>query len=269
MPFLRRHARRRAAARRLSVRQCARMTPRLAALGLCARRLPLRALPQGRRPSRARLVAPDGVDGAELAPHRRGVSRSPATSSTRRPTTWARPSSRMPRAKLAEPHGAELAVDRRRRPARPRNYPADPCGRPRGRAARAAADRYQLGRSGRTRKVTLVGKGVCFDTGGLDIKPSAGMLLHEEGHGRRGHRARRSPRMIMAARLPVRLRVLIPAVENSISGNAFRPRDCCRSRKGMTVEIGNTDAEGRLILADALALADEREARPDARLARP
>jgi leucyl aminopeptidase len=105
-------------------------------------------------------------------------------------------------------------------------------------------------------KVTLVGKGVCFDTGGLDIKPSAGMLLMKKDMGGAAH-ALALAELIMKARLPVRLRVLIPAVENAISGNAFRPGDVLRSRKGVTVEIGNTDAEGRLILADALALGDE------------
>jgi leucyl aminopeptidase len=109
-------------------------------------------------------------------------------------------------------------------------------------------------------KVTLVGKGVCFDTGGLDIKPSAGMLLMKKDMGGAAH-ALALAGLIMKARLPVRLRVLIPAVENAIAGNAFRPGDVLRSRKGLTVEVGNTDAEGRLILADALSLADEE--RPD------
>jgi len=110
------------------------------------------------------------------------------------------------------------------------------------------------------RRVTLVGKGICFDTGGLDIKPASGMLIMKKDMGGAasvlalGH-------MIMAAKLDVRLRVLIPAAENSISGNAFRPGDVLMSRAGKTVEIGNTDAEGRLVLADALALADEE--RPD------
>jgi len=107
-------------------------------------------------------------------------------------------------------------------------------------------------------KVTLVGKGVCFDTGGLDIKPSAGMLLMKKDMGGAANVLGLAS-MIMAAKLNVRLRVLIPAVENSIAGNAFRPGDVLRSRKGITVEIGNTDAEGRLILADALALADEEQ----------
>jgi leucyl aminopeptidase len=105
-------------------------------------------------------------------------------------------------------------------------------------------------------KVTLVGKGVCFDTGGLDIKPSAGMLLMKKDMGGAANVLGLAA-MIMGAGVPVRLRVLIPAVENSISGEAFRPGDVLTSRKGLTVEIGNTDAEGRLVLADALALADE------------
>ena len=105
-------------------------------------------------------------------------------------------------------------------------------------------------------KVTLVGKGVCFDTGGLDIKPEAAMLLMKKDMGGAAA-AFALASMIMDARLPVRLRVLVPIVENAISAAAFRPGDVLRSRKGPTVEVGNTDAEGRLILADALALADE------------
>lgn len=107
-------------------------------------------------------------------------------------------------------------------------------------------------------KVTLVGKGVCFDTGGLDIKPSSGMLLMKKDMGGAAN-VLGLALMIMAARLNVRLRVLIPAVENSIAGNAFRPGDVLASRKGISVEIGNTDAEGRLVLGDALALADDEE----------
>ncbi len=107
-------------------------------------------------------------------------------------------------------------------------------------------------------KLTLVGKGVCFDTGGLDIKPDAAMLLMKKDMG--GAAASLAlAHMIMAAKLKVRLRVIVPAVENSISGIAFRPGDIFKSRKGITVEIGNTDAEGRLVLADALALADEEK----------
>jgi leucyl aminopeptidase len=105
-------------------------------------------------------------------------------------------------------------------------------------------------------RITLVGKGVAFDTGGLDIKPSSSMLLMRKDMGGAAATLALAD-MIMGAGLPVRLRVLIPAVENSISSNAFRPGDILPSRKGITVEIGNTDAEGRLILADALTLADE------------
>jgi leucyl aminopeptidase len=104
-------------------------------------------------------------------------------------------------------------------------------------------------------RVTLVGKGVCFDSGGLDIKPASGMLTMKKDMG--GAAAVLAiAGMIMDAKLPVQLRVLIPAVENSISGEAYRPGDVIKSRKGLTVEVGNTDAEGRLVLADALAEAD-------------
>jgi leucyl aminopeptidase len=108
--------------------------------------------------------------------------------------------------------------------------------------------------------ITLVGKGVCFDTGGLDLKPSAGMLLMKKDMGGAAT-VLGLAQMVMALNLPVRLRVIVPAVENAVSGNAMRPRDILTSRKGLTVEINNTDAEGRLILADALAWADE--AKPD------
>lgn len=104
-------------------------------------------------------------------------------------------------------------------------------------------------------RVTLVGKGVAFDTGGLDIKPSSAMLLMKKDMGGAAV-ALATANMVMGAGLALRLRLLIPAVENAVAGNAFRPGDVLRSRAGLTVEIGNTDAEGRLILADALALAD-------------
>ncbi|AVO37246.1 leucyl aminopeptidase family protein [Pukyongiella litopenaei] len=107
-------------------------------------------------------------------------------------------------------------------------------------------------------RLTLVGKGVCFDTGGLNLKQRGGMALMKKDMGGAAH-VLGLARMIMALALPVQLRVLIPAVENSVSGNAFRPGDILTSRKGLTVEINNTDAEGRLVLADALALADEDE----------
>jgi len=111
------------------------------------------------------------------------------------------------------------------------------------------------GRSGDP-PVTLVGKGVCFDTGGLGIKPDAAMLNMKKDMGGAAT-ALALAHMIMSRGLKVRLRVLIPAVENSVAGSSFRPRDVYTSRKGITVEIGHTDAEGRLVLADALALADE------------
>jgi leucyl aminopeptidase len=107
-------------------------------------------------------------------------------------------------------------------------------------------------------KVTLVGKGVAFDTGGLNIKPGSSMSLMKKDMGGAAA-AIATADMIMGAGLNLRLRLLIPAVENAIDGTAFRPGDVLPSRKGLTVEIGNTDAEGRLILADALALADEEE----------
>lgn len=104
--------------------------------------------------------------------------------------------------------------------------------------------------------VTLVGKGVCFDTGGLNIKPGASMGLMKKDMGGSAN-VMGLAHMIMTLGLNIRLRVLVPAVENSISAGAFRPQDILTSRKGLTVEINNTDAEGRLVLADALALADE------------
>lgn len=106
--------------------------------------------------------------------------------------------------------------------------------------------------------LTLVGKGVCFDTGGLNLKPGASMGLMKKDMGG-GAAVLGLAQMIMALRLKLQLRVLVPAVENSVSGNAFRPQDILTSRKGLTVEINNTDAEGRLVLADALALADEEK----------
>ncbi len=107
-------------------------------------------------------------------------------------------------------------------------------------------------------KVTLVGKGVCFDSGGYDLKPSSGMKLMKKDMGGAAN-VLGLARMIMAAGLPVRLRVLVPAVENMVSGHAMMPLDVLRTRKGLTVEVGNTDAEGRLILCDALAEADSEQ----------
>jgi leucyl aminopeptidase len=105
-------------------------------------------------------------------------------------------------------------------------------------------------------RIAVVGKGVCFDTGGLDLKPSAGMLLMKKDMGGAAH-ALALARLIMERGLKVRLHLLVPAVENAVSANAFRPGDVLRSRAGISVEIGNTDAEGRLILGDALTRAGE------------
>ncbi len=105
-------------------------------------------------------------------------------------------------------------------------------------------------------RLAIIGKGVCFDSGGLDIKPSSGMLLMKKDMGGAAH-ALALAGLVMGAGLPVRLHLLVPAVENAISGNAFRPGDVLRSRAGISVEIGNTDAEGRLVLGDALAKASE------------
>ncbi|WP_340265288.1 leucyl aminopeptidase family protein [Sphingobium mellinum] len=105
-------------------------------------------------------------------------------------------------------------------------------------------------------RIAIVGKGICFDSGGLDIKPSSAMRLMKKDMGGAAH-AVALARLVMGARLPVRLHLLIPAAENAVGGNAFRPGDILRSRKGLSVEIGNTDAEGRLVLGDALTLAGE------------
>lgn len=104
-------------------------------------------------------------------------------------------------------------------------------------------------------KVTLVGKGITFDSGGLDIKPSSGMLLMKKDMGGAAN-VLALAHVVITAKLPICLRILIPAAENSVGGNAFRPKDVIKSRKGITVEIGNTDAEGRLVLCDALTEAD-------------
>ncbi len=105
-------------------------------------------------------------------------------------------------------------------------------------------------------RIAVVGKGVCFDSGGLDLKPSSAMLLMKKDMGGAAH-ALALAHLVMEARLPVRLHLLIPAVENAVAGNAFRPGDVLRTRKGLSVEIGNTDAEGRLVLGDALTRAGE------------
>lgn len=199
-----------------------------------------------------RLVAPAGVNAAEVTRIAEGVFMGRDLVAT--PANDMGPEELAAAArKLARRHGAKIAVTVGDALLK-RNFPMIHA------VGRASPRRPRLidlswGRAGAPR-VTLVGKGVCFDSGGLDLKPSAGMLTMKKDMG--GAAAVLAiAHMIMDAKLDLRLRVLIPAVENSVSGSAYRPGDVLQSRKGLTVEIGNTDAEGRLVLADALALADD------------
>jgi leucyl aminopeptidase len=162
---------------------------------------------------------------------------------------------------IAEQHGAQITVIEGEGLLEA-NYPAVHAV---GRAADAARSPRMIeitwspsGDDAKHPLVCIVGKGVVFDTGGLDIKPSAGMRLMKKDMGGAAH-ALALGRMIMAAKLPVRLAVLTPVVENAISGDAMRPGDVLASRAGISIEVGNTDAEGRLILADALTRAGELE----------
>ncbi|MBT8427099.1 MAG: leucyl aminopeptidase family protein [Erythrobacter sp.] len=156
--------------------------------------------------------------------------------------------------KLAKDHGGKLSVVRG--DALEQDYPmVHAVGRA---AARSHAPRLMHLTWGKESDpvIAVVGKGVCFDSGGLDVKSSKGMLLMKKDMGGAAH-AIALAGLIMGAKLPVRLHLFVPAVENAIAGNAFRPGDVLNSRKGLTVEIGNTDAEGRLILGDALTRASE------------
>jgi leucyl aminopeptidase len=158
--------------------------------------------------------------------------------------------------KLAKAHGAKLSVTKGE--ALEREYPlVHAVGRAAGRSHAPRLIHLTWGDEDAP-VLALVGKGVCFDSGGLDIKPASGMLLMKKDMGGAAH-ALALAGLVMGAGLGVRLHCLVPAVENAISGNAFRPGDVLRSRKGLTVEIGNTDAEGRLVLADALARASEEK----------
>ena len=208
------------------------------------------------RDGRARLVAPDGadVDQARETAHACALAKDMVNTPANdmgplQIETIAR--------EIAERHGASVSVitgdallDE--------NYPsihavgraADPARAPR-------IIELAWGKPGAP-LIALVGKGVVFDTGGLDIKPSAGMRNMKKDMGGAAH-VLALARMIMAADLPVRLAVLVPVVENAISGDAMRPGDVLGTRKGLTVEVGNTDAEGRLILSDALTRAGELE----------
>ncbi len=139
------------------------------------------------------------------------------------------------------------------------NFPAiHAVGRASAEAPRLVELRWSPGTDETYPRLTLVGKGVCFDSGGLDIKPSSGMALMKKDMGGAAV-ALALAHMLMSVRIRAQLRVLVPAVENSISGNAYRPGDVLATRKGLTVEVGNTDAEGRLVLCDALAFADAEQ----------
>jgi leucyl aminopeptidase len=200
---------------------------------------------------RASLVVPEGVDLAYV----RAASEA---------TAFARDLVNTPANDLGPEELAQAAVDLAARHGgrsqvivgeelKARNYPMIyAVGAASSRAPRLIDLRWGDGNAPR---VTLVGKGVCFDSGGLDIKPSSGMLLMKKDMGGAACTLALA-QLLMTLGARIQLRVLIPAVENSVSGNAYRPGDVLRSRKGLTVEIGNTDAEGRLVLGDALAEAD-------------
>lgn len=202
-------------------------------------------------PANPKLVLPDDVDGAEISRIAEGVFLARDLINT--PSNDMGPEElAAAAAALAKRHRAKLSVivgDALLKA----NYPlVHTVGRASSRVPRLID--FTWGRAGAP-KVTLVGKGVCFDSGGLDLKPSSGMLTMKKDMGGAAT-VLGLAHMVMDAKLDMRLRVLIPAVENSVSGNAYRPGDVFASRKGLTVEIGNTDAEGRLVLADALAEAD-------------
>ncbi len=202
-------------------------------------------------PLLATLVAPDAVDAARIEAQVAGETLTRDLINTPASDMGPRDLEEAARS-LASTHGAAIEVITADALLE-HNFPMiHAVGRAADRAPRLIDLRW--GQTGP--KLTLVGKGVCFDTGGLDIKPAASMGLMKKDMG--GAAAVLGlAHMIMATGMKLQLRVLIPAVENSISSNAFRPQDILTSRKGLTVEINNTDAEGRLVLADALALADE------------
>lgn len=204
-----------------------------------------------RKARKARLVLPSGVDGEEVS--RIAESLFLARDLVNTPANDMGPAELESAARaLAKRHGAKISVVSGA--ALAKNYPliaAVGAGSPR-------APRLIELLWGQGALVTLVGKGVCFDSGGLDLKPSSAMLTMKKDMGGAAC-VLAVAGMVMGAGLNLRLRVLIPAVENSVSGTAMRPGDVFISRKGLSVEIGNTDAEGRLILADALADADDQK----------
>ena len=199
------------------------------------------------------LVAPEGVDAARIEAIAAGevltrnLINTPASD-------MGPPDLEQAARELADKHGAEISVitgDDLLAQNLPMIHTV-------GRAADRAPRLIDMRWGSEGPRLTLVGKGVCFDTGGLNLKPGASMGLMKKDMG--GAAAVLGlAAMIMGTGSKVQLRVLIPAVENAVSGNAFRPQDILTSRKGLTVEINNTDAEGRLVLADALALADEEK----------
>ncbi|MBV9993294.1 MAG: leucyl aminopeptidase family protein [Alphaproteobacteria bacterium] len=203
------------------------------------------------KPKGAKLVLPDGADADEVARIASGVFLARDLINT--PPNDMGPEELAAAAReVAKAHGAKFAVTVGEALLKA-NFPLiHAVGRGSDRAPRLID--IQWGRADAP-KVTLVGKGVCFDTGGYDLKPSSGMLSMKKDMGGAATVLGLAA-MVMDAKLDVRLRVLIPAVENSVSGHAYRPSDVFKSRKGLTVEIGNTDAEGRLVLADALSEAD-------------
>jgi leucyl aminopeptidase len=246
----RRKARGRASAGRLSLRQCA-ARPSLGALAflLASYRFDRYRAAEKRQ---VLLAAPEGIDSkrieqaAEAIAFGRDLINTPANELG--PDALERAA-----VGLAEKYGATIEVTRGDKLIT-RNLPLiHAVGRAAGEAPRLVDFAHG---DPKAPKVTLVGKGVTFDTGGLDIKPASAMELMKKDMGGAAS-ALALAQMILDAELNLRLRVLIPIVENSISATSFRPGDVLKARNGLTVEIGNTDAEGRLILADALALADE------------
>ncbi len=206
-----------------------------------------------KKPSKraVKLVLPAGVDGEEISRVAENVFLARDLINTP-PNDMGPGELAAAAASLAKKHGAKFRLISGRQLAE--NYPLiQAVGQGSARAPRLID---LIWGNPKAPKVTLVGKGVCFDTGGYDLKPASGMATMKKDMGGAAV-ALAVAGMVMGAKLNLRLRVLIPAVENSVSGSAYRPSDVFKSRKGLTVEIGNTDAEGRLVLADALADADD------------
>jgi len=224
----------------------------IAALGWLLARYRFDRYKSGTREAEAGLIAPEGVDARRLGLIAEGVFIARDLINT--PANDMGPEALETAARrLAGRHGAAVAVTK----GEELLENALPLIHAVGRAGAEAPRLIDMvwGEADAPR-LTLVGKGVCFDTGGLNLKPASGMGLMKKDMGGAAT-VLALAHMIMATGLRVRLRVLIPAVENAVAGNAMRPGDILRSRRGLTVEVNNTDAEGRLVLADALALASE------------